>query len=258
MKISQGKTAIVIPARYASTRLPGKLLLKESGKYLIQHVYEQACQAKCADRVILAIDDPKLGQAIDEFGGQWVMTNRDHFSGTDRIAEVSSKIDADIILNIQGDEPLIDPIQIEELNQLLVANPEASMATLAVPIQDEKTYLNPNAVKVVFDNQNNALYFSRSPIPFVRDGKPDFQVKRAWAYLHIGVYAYRKQSLEKFTQLPISPIEKIEKLEQLRALFAGWQIKVGITNTHGIGVDTWDDYQRFLQIYRANKEKIAA
>src|SRR5262249_13492603 len=168
------KTAIVIPARYRSSRLPGKPLLKETGKYLVQHVYERACLARRAQEVIVATDDPRIAAAVEHFGGRVVMTRRDHPTGTDRVAEVARGLGADVIVNLQGDEPLIEPATLDLLPQLLQRDPDAPMATLAVPISSQEQWHNPNCVKVVCDDRGRALYFSRSPIPFVRDGKPDF------------------------------------------------------------------------------------
>src|SRR5262245_1894014 len=167
-------TAILIPARYASTRLPGKPLLRQTGKYLIQHVYERACQARCASQVIVATDDPRIAAAVHSFGGRVAMTRRDHPSGTDRVAEVAARLDADRVLELQGDEPLVDPAALDLLAELLARDPGAEMATLAVPITSLEQWQNPSCVKVVRDQLGRALYFSRSPIPFVREGRPDF------------------------------------------------------------------------------------
>ena len=171
------KTAVVIPARYASTRLPGKPLLRETGKYLVQHVYERACQAHGVDQVVVATDDPRIASAVEGFGGRVEMTRRDHASGGDRVAEVARRLDADCVVNLQGDEPLIEPSSIETLIRVL-AESDADMATLAAPLQSVEQWRNPNCVKVVCDGAGQALYFSRSPIPFVRDGQPDFRCVR--------------------------------------------------------------------------------
>ena len=168
------KTAIVIPARYSSSRLPGKPLLRQTGKYLVQHVYERACQAKCANSVLVATDDPRIVAAVEKFGGRVLLTRRDHPSGTDRVAEVAQSLDADLIINLQGDEPLVEPSSLDLLADLLTNNGDADMATLAVPLRSPEKWHNPNIVKVVCDTNGRALYFSRSAIPYVRDGKPDF------------------------------------------------------------------------------------
>src|SRR5262245_26924236 len=161
------KTAVIIPARYASTRLPGKPLLRTTGKYLVQHVYERACQSR-ASQVIVATDDPRIVAAVESFGGRVVLTRRDHPSGTDRLAEVARRLDADVIVNLQGDEPLIDPATLDLLPAMLQRDEDADMATVAVPITSQEQWHNPNCVKVVSDACGRALYFSRSPIPFVR------------------------------------------------------------------------------------------
>ncbi len=252
------KTAIVIPARYASTRLPGKPLLRQTGKYLVQHVFERACQAKRADTVVVATDDPRIVSAVESFGGHVVRTRRDHPSGTDRVAEVAGQLDADLILNLQGDEPLIDPNHLDLLFDLLSKHPNADMATLATPLHSQEQWQNPNCVKVVRDATGRALYFSRSPIPYVRDGKPDFTLRPARFLLHVGLYAYRRPFLLRLAALPPEPLEQLEKLEQLRVLALGNPIQVGIVEQNGFGVDTYEDYQRFVAAYRHNPTGRAA
>src|SRR5437016_1295961 len=202
------KTAIVIPARYASSRLPGKPLLRQTGKYLVQHVYERACQAKCADTVVIATDDSRIVAAVESFGGRVMMTRRDHPSGTDRVAEVAAKLDADLLVNLQGDEPLIEPASLDLLADLLKNNPAADMATLAVPLRSVEQWRNPNCVKVVCDIKGRALYFSRSPIPFVRDGDPDLSVEPPHFLQHLGLYAYRRDLLAQLSQLPPAQLEQ--------------------------------------------------
>ena len=243
-------SAIVIPARYESTRLPAKALLRATGKYLVQHVYEQALKVRGIDQVVIATDDSRIMAAVAEFGGKAVMTRKDHPSGTDRIAEAASGIQADIVINLQGDEPLLDPTYLELLNQLMLDDPAAEMATLAVPVRNEETYHNPNAVKVVCDRSGNALYFSRSPIPYVRDALPDFHAEPPKFLHHLGLYAYRREALMKFATLAPHPLEESEKLEQLRALGYGWRIRVGVVPRAGHGVDTPADYERFVAEYR--------
>jgi 3-deoxy-manno-octulosonate cytidylyltransferase (CMP-KDO synthetase) len=243
------RTAIVIPARYASTRLPAKPLLKETGKYLIQHVYERACQSG-ADTVLVATDDARILSAVREFGGRVVMTRSDHLTGTDRIAEVAGRLEAEIIVNLQGDEPLIDPAYLDLLPQLLQRDLTADVATLAVPIATEEQYRDPNCVKVVCDSQGRALYFSRSPIPYVREGQPDFGRRPPLYLQHLGLYAYRRDFLLRLAQLPTVPLEQTEKLEQLRVLAAGNAICVGLVQHAGRGVDTPADYARFVETWR--------
>jgi 3-deoxy-manno-octulosonate cytidylyltransferase (CMP-KDO synthetase) len=252
------RIAIVIPARYASTRLPGKPLLKETGKYLIQHVYERACEARCATDVIVATDDERIFDAVREFGGRVVMTRSDHASGTDRIAEVAAHLPAALIINLQGDEPQFDPAALDHLAGLLISDSSADMATLAVPIADRDTYYNPNAVKVVCDVNGRALYFSRSPIPMARDGEPDFSARPPLFLQHLGVYAYRREFILKIANTQAHPLELTEKLEQLRVLATGGTIKVGFVAVAHKGVDTPNDYAEFVRAYRETQARRAA
>ncbi len=244
------KTAIIIPARYASSRLPGKPLLRETGKYLVQHVYERASQVRGVSQVLVATDDPRIVAGVQSFGGKVVMTRRDHPSGTDRVAEAARQTDADVVINLQGDEPLIEPASLELLIQLLDRDSSADMATLATPLASLEQWHNPNCVKVVRDFTGRALYFSRSPIPFVRDSQPDFNLRPARFLQHLGVYAYRRHFLQSLAALPPEPLEQLEKLEQLRVLALGRQIQVGVVEQAGIGVDTIEDYRRFVAEYR--------
>lgn len=244
------KTAIIIPARYASSRLPAKPLLRETGKYLIQHVYERACESS-ADVAVVATDDARIFDAVKSFGGNVVMTRDDHVSGTDRVAEVAEKLDADIIVNLQGDEPLIEPATLDLVARLLENDRGSTMATLAVPITTMEQWRDPNCVKVVCDEQGRALYFSRSPIPFVRDGEPDFTTGRFLQ--HLGLYAYRRDFLLKLAKLPPAPLELTEKLEQLRVLALGYAIQVGVVPHAHRGVDTPADYRRFVEMYRHSR-----
>jgi 3-deoxy-manno-octulosonate cytidylyltransferase (CMP-KDO synthetase) len=249
------KTAIIIPARYASSRLPAKPLLRETGKFLVQHVYERACESG-ADMAIVATDDRRIFDAVKSFGGRVVMTRDDHPSGTDRVAEVAAKLDADIIVNLQGDEPLIEASTLDQLTRLLKDDREAMMATLAVPITAAEQWRDPNCVKVVCDALGRALYFSRSPIPFVRDGEPDFATGRFLQ--HLGLYAYRREFLLTLATLPPEPLELTEKLEQLRVLALGQRIKVVIIPKAHRGVDTPADYARFVAEHQRAQAKAAA
>jgi 3-deoxy-manno-octulosonate cytidylyltransferase (CMP-KDO synthetase) len=251
------KTAIIIPARFASQRLPGKPLLRETGKYLIQHVYERAC-ASSADVVLIATDDRRIADAVDDFGGDCVMTRADHPNGTDRVAEVAQSLDADVIVNLQGDEPLVEPGTLDLLPDLLRRNPNAEMATLATPIPSAEQWHNPNCVKVVLDSAGNALYFSRSPVPFVRQGHPDFTARPSPFLQHLGLYAYRRSFLLELARLPTQRLEELEKLEQLRVLALGYKIHVGVVLHPSIGVDTPEDYARFVEIYRQQQTARAA
>jgi 3-deoxy-manno-octulosonate cytidylyltransferase (CMP-KDO synthetase) len=242
---------IVIPARYASVRLPGKPLLTDTGRYLIQHVYEQAVRARRASAVIVATDDERIAAAVRSFGGSVAMTRADHASGTDRIAEVAGTLDAELIVNLQGDEPQFDPAHLDLLVDLVSDEPTVDMATLATPLRSAADYLNPNVVKVVCDDARRALYFSRSPIPFVRDGEPDFTNTPLFLQ-HLGVYAYRRRVLLDLAVAPPHPLEQSEKLEQLRALARGIAIKVGVIPTAHRGVDTPADYAEFVRSYRSS------
>lgn len=243
------RVAIVIPARFASSRLPGKPLLRETGKYLIQHVYERACDARCASDVFVATDDERIFAAVREFGGRPVMTRADHASGTDRVAEVAAYLAADVVINLQGDEPQLDPAAIDLLADLM-RDPASDMATLAVPIPDADSYYSPNVVKVVCDDHDRALYFSRAPIPMVRDGAPDFTAQPARFLQHLGVYAYRRNFLQRIAAALPHPLEQSEQLEQLRVLGTGGTIAVGRVARAHRGVDTPADYAEFVRWYR--------
>ena len=237
----------IIPARLGSTRLPNKPLLRDTGKFLIQHVVEQVRRAEVLDEVIVATDDESIVTACDHFGAQAVMTRADHATGTDRIAEVARRLelaDDDIVVNVQGDEPEIDPASIVELVDLMRRCPDDTpMATLATPLAVADA-ADPNRVKVVFDLAGRAMLFSRSPIPFDRDGTGNVQ-----PYLHLGLYAYRAGFLQTFTGLPQTPAERAEKLEQLRALEHGYRIAVGVVLEHTAGIDTPADYAAFVARY---------
>jgi 3-deoxy-manno-octulosonate cytidylyltransferase (CMP-KDO synthetase) len=249
---------VVIPARFASTRLPAKPLLRETGKYLVQHVYEQAQKARLVDQVIVATDDERIVAAVRSFGGTVVMTRADHLTGTDRIAEVAERIDADIIVNLQGDEPLFEPEAIDRLIRQLQSDPAAGIATLAVPIRDRATYQNPNCVKVVHDDRGRALYFSRSPIPMVRDGEPAWHQEPPQFLMHLGVYAYRRSVLLELARTPPHPLEALEKLEQLRFLACGGTIQLGVIPQAHRGVDTPEDYAAFVKVYELQRRARAA
>jgi 3-deoxy-manno-octulosonate cytidylyltransferase (CMP-KDO synthetase) len=230
------RTLGVIPARYEAQRFPGKPLALIAGQPLVQRVYERARQAKRLDRVVVATDDARIADAVRGFGGEIVMTSPTCPSGTDRAAEVVRKLDAELIVNIQGDEPLMRPEMIDELVAGLAGDAGCAMATLARAITDLAEVANPNVVKVVFGVTGHALYFSRHPIPFER--------APATHYKHIGIYAYRREFLLKFVEMPQSMLEQTEKLEQLRALENGYAIKVLVTPFDSIGVDVPADVQR--------------
>jgi len=241
----------VIPARFASTRLPGKPLLSETGRTLIQHVVEAAQQAKSVQRIIVATDDPRIAEAVAAFGGEFMMTRADHPTGTDRVAEVAAKLDnAGIIVNLQGDEPEVSGHALDQVVALLQDDPDAPMATLATPIRVEGIYHDPSCVKVVISHRHRALYFSRSPIPHHRDGLPVGPEAPPLAHLHLGLYAYRRDFLLNLKELPASPLETSEKLEQLRVIQAGYPIAIGVVEEPGVGIDTPEDYRRFVERWR--------
>ena len=231
------KVAVVIPSRYASSRFPGKPLALLCGRPMVQHVYEKAA-ASSADMVLVATDDDRIYNAVEAFGGKAVMTSENHPSGTDRIAEavLNCGEKVDIIINVQGDEPLIPTSVIDELIDIMKKDPSIAMATVGVP--DERERMTENNVKVVFGADNYALYFSRSMIPFLRAGGTEVP-----PYLHWGIYAYRRETLERFVQLPPGKLEECEKLEQLRALENGIRIYVHVSNLTSIGIDTPADLE---------------
>jgi 3-deoxy-manno-octulosonate cytidylyltransferase (CMP-KDO synthetase) len=246
------RVVAVLPARFASTRLPGKPLLAETGKPLIQHVVEAAREAERLERVIVATDDLRIAEAVHRFGGEAVLTRSDHPSGTDRVAEVAASLtEAEIIVNLQGDEPEISAHALNQVVELVDAHDDVAMATLATPIRSEAVYRDPSCVKVVFTSAGRALYFSRSPIPFHRDGPVCASAAGPMAYLHLGLYAYRRSFLLGLSALPPSPLEMAEKLEQLRVLEAGYAIAVGIVEEPSIGIDTPEDYRRFVERWKA-------
>jgi 3-deoxy-manno-octulosonate cytidylyltransferase (CMP-KDO synthetase) len=229
----------VVPARYGSSRLPAKALAEIAGVPMIVRVWRQASKAKSIARVIVATDDERIAAPVLAAGGEATMTSPTHASGTDRLAEVASKIVADIYLGVQGDQPFIAPDDLDALAEAMRADASIQMATLATPIIDLLEWTDPNKVKVVCGADSNALYFSRSPIPYARDGGMPKEALR-----HIGVYAYRRDFLMKFAALPMGVLESIEKLEQLRALEHGYVIKVVRSVAPSIEVDTADDLAR--------------
>ena len=243
----------IIPARYASTRLNGKPLLNIAGKPMIQWVYERAKKAKLTNDVIAATDDKRVFDAVRYFGGTAVMTSPEHRTGTDRIAEAADGLNVDIIVNVQGDEPLIEPEMIDEAIRPLTNDSEIVVATLKTKIKDEKELNNPNVVKVVTDKNDFALYFSRLPVPYYRDEWKDLKHltvhgSRFTVFKHIGLYVYRKDFLLKFAKMKPTPLEEAEKLEQLRVLENGYKIKVVETEHDSIGVDTEEDLEKVRKI----------
>lgn len=233
----------IIPARYESSRLPGKAILPLAGKPMIQWVYEGAKRASSVERVLIATDDARIAEVAQSFGCEAVMTSPDHPSGTDRVAEALGSGNPDVVVNVQGDEPLIDPNVIDQLVGVFSSPDKPRMATMAHPLTPAEA-LDSSKVKLVFDNKHNALYFSRAPIPLGRDGEhQEF-------YLHIGIYAYTPETLREFVALPPGRLENIEKLEQLRALESGIPIRVTVTNYRSFGVDTLEDAHRMERLLR--------
>ena len=239
------KAIVVVPARYDSSRFPGKVLAKDTGKFLVQHTYERALCAHTVDFVLIATDSDKVMEACKSFGGSCVMTSVEHQSGTDRIAEAVAGIDADIVVNLQADEPEIDPACIDKLVELLDRTPDAQMATLVAGIDDAKSVNDPNVVKVVVDKDGRAIYFSRSVIPYDRDNGG---VGSVGDYLrHLGIYAYRIDFLLRYTTLAQSKLEKLEKLEQLRVIENGYTIITGKVDHAWEGIDTPQQYADFVK-----------
>ena len=246
------KVVCIIPSRYHSTRFAGKPLADLCGKPMIQHVYERVMQSKTLSYAAVATDDERIFTAVKEFGGQAVMTSPRHRSGTDRVAEAVAGLglkEDDIVVNIQGDQPLFEPSQIDEVAGPLLADPAISMATLIYKIVRGEEIFHPNAVKVVFDADHFALYFSRATVPYVRD-----RGKRASFYKHHGIYAYRKSFLDTFTRLPEGKLERLESLEQLRALEHGYRIKVVETLHDSVEVDTPEELARVSDIILRSQE----
>lgn len=243
---------IVIPARLASTRLPGKLLLRETGKTLLQHTFEAAGQARRPTGICIAADHASVFDEARAFGSEVRMTSTDLASGTDRVAAVARDlIQADIIVNVQGDEPELSGAAIDLVVELLEANPQAVMSTLATPIRSREQLEDPACVKVVFDQQGRALYFSRSPIPHARQWDDALlSSEPASFHQHVGMYAYRRDFLLRLAEMPRSTLEKIENLEQLRVLEAGEEILVGVIDEPTRGIDTPADYRAFVERWR--------
>lgn len=235
----------VIPARYHSSRLPGKAMAMIADKPMIQHVWERARRCVALEEVIIATDDERICDSAVDFGARVVMTRLDHVCGTDRVAEVAARLDADMIVNIQGDEPLLCPETIEQALAPLLADPSIPMGSLRRAFDDPDEAFDPNVTKVVVDQNDCALYFSRARIPFVRDpaqAPPTF-------YHHLGLYVYRRDFLLTFTRLQPGPLEQAERLEQLRALEHGYRIKVPLTEHPSIGVDTPEDLERVRRLF---------
>ena len=251
----------IIPARYAATRLPGKPLSQIHGRTMIERVHERASAARRVDRVLVATDDDRVVEAVRAFGGEAVLTSPRHATGTDRLAEVARSIDAEIVINVQGDEPMLDPAGIDAVAEALVSEPGLEIATLSLPLRSLDEMLAPSVVKVVTDASGRALYFSRSPIPHVRQGAgadaraaAAAAVARGLARKHVGLYGYRREALLRFAALPIAPLEEAEGLEQLRALAAGMRIRVvPLDGEAGVAVDTPEDLERVRALLAPEK-----
>lgn len=236
-----------IPARYDSTRFPAKVLANDTGKYLIQHTYERAQMSRLASEVVIAADDDRIVAAARSFGARCILTSKDHASGTDRVAEVASRLKVDVVVNLQADEPEIDPAHIDRVVELLIESGDGDMATLGTAFQSREQVADPNAVKVVTDCFGRAIYFSRSVIPYDREahgvGPLPYYMR------HIGIYAYRREFLLELTALPQTPLERLEKLEQLRAIENGHTILVGQVEHTCDGIDTPQQYAEFVKRY---------
>jgi 3-deoxy-manno-octulosonate cytidylyltransferase (CMP-KDO synthetase) len=251
----------IIPARYGSTRLPGKPLARIGGKPMIQHVYESASKAKVLERVLVATDDRRVEEAVHGFGGEVMMTSKGHASGTDRLAEVARKIKADWFVNVQGDLPFIQPETIARGVQPLRRDRSIPMGTVGTPIFDEAEWRDPNIVKVLTNREGFALYFSRAPIPYVRNGDVDLNGKkprpgakrRLWGHRHVGLYVYRRDFLLQFARLHPTPLERIETLEQLRALAYGHRIFVAAVDERSVEVDTAEDLAKAERYWRQSR-----
>lgn len=242
----------VIPARYGSTRFAAKMLADRTGKPLVQHVYEQVARARRIGRTIIATDDERIATAVKRFGGEVAMTREDHQSGTDRVAEVAARLSDDLVLNVQGDEPEMDPDNIDRLVALLEGDADCRIGTVAVPFPDDRpgegpgSPADPNCVKVVLDRRGRALYFSRAMIPFPRDtaGRPP---RVSDWLLHLGIYGFRRATLLELAGLTPSRIEQVERLEQLRWLENGYAISVAVGSRPSAGIDTPEDYEAFVR-----------
>ncbi len=242
------KTSIIIPARYASTRFPGKPLIDIRGKAMIQRVYEQASLCKLADSVIVATDDERIFEHVKPFG-KVMMTSSTHSTGTERCAELAQQLDADLIINVQGDEPFLHPEQVDTLIRFMIEHKEFSIGTLAKSIAHLEELNSPHTVKVVFNGLHEAIYFSRHAIPFLRDKKTDNPLKQHTFYKHIGMYAYHRKTLLGIAGLSPTPLEQAESLEQLRWLENG--IGIGITETthESVSIDTPEDLEMALELF---------
>jgi 3-deoxy-manno-octulosonate cytidylyltransferase (CMP-KDO synthetase) len=235
------KVVVVIPARYGSTRLPGKPLVSIAGKPMIQRVFERAKLAQCVNQVIVATDDERIVKAVEAFGGEARMTRSDHRTGTERVAEVAAHVEGDVFVNVQGDEPLLDPAAVDAAVTSLLEDPPASIATVATPIKTPADIMDPNVVKTVLDFEGNAIYFSRAPIPWVREAASKVLARHL---KHLGLYVFDREALLEYPTLPPGELERIEQLEQLRWLENGWKIRVAEVEHDAVSVDVPEDVAR--------------
>ena len=245
--MSAAKVVVVIPARYGSTRLPGKPLVLLAGKPMIQRVYERAKMAERADRVIVATDDERIVKAVEGFGGEARMTRTEHRTGTERVAEVAAHADGGVFVNVQGDEPLLDPHAIDTAVNALLEEPQASISTVATPIRSPGDIMDANVVKTVLDFDGNAIYFSRAPIPWVRDTASKIVVRHL---KHLGLYVFQRDALLEYPTLPQGELERIEQLEQLRWMENGWKIRVAEVEHDAVSVDVPEDVARVEKLLR--------
>jgi len=242
------KVVVVIPARYASTRLPGKPLVSLAGKPMIQRVHERAKLATRADRVIVATDDERIVEAVQAFGGEARMTRADHRTGTERVAEVAAHEQGDVFVNVQGDEPLLDPVAVDAAVISLLEEPIAEISTVATRIKTPADIMDPNVVKVVLDFEDNALYFSRAPVPWARDTASKVHVRHL---KHLGLYVFRREALLEYATLPQGELERVEQLEQLRWLENGWKIRVAEVEHDAVSVDVPEDVARVEKLLQS-------
>src|SRR5262245_37591577 len=249
--MDSSQMVIVIPARYGSTRLPAKPLVPLAGKPMIQRVYERAKLAKSAGRVIVATDDDRILKAVQDFGGEARMTRTEHRTGTERIAEVAAHVEGEVFVNVQGDEPLLDPAAVDAAVAALLEEPAAAVSTVAVPIRTPADIMDPNVVKTVLDFDDNALYFSRAPIPWVRDSAHKIHARHL---KHLGLYVFQRDALLEYPTLPQGELERLEQLEQLRWMENGWKIRVAEVEQDAISVDVPEDVARVKKLL-AEKSK---
>jgi 3-deoxy-manno-octulosonate cytidylyltransferase (CMP-KDO synthetase) len=249
--MSPARVVVVIPARFGSTRLPGKPLVPLAGKPMIQRVYERARMAQRAGRVIVATDDERIVKAVETFGGEARMTRVDHRTGTERVAEVAAHVEGDVFVNVQGDEPLLDPVAVDAAVQALLEEPAAEIATVATPVKTPGDIMDPNVVKTVLDFDGNALYFSRAPIPWVRSTVGKVLARHL---KHLGLYVFQRDALLEYPTLPQGDLERVEQLEQLRWLENGWKIRVAEVEHDAVSVDVPEDVARVERLIQDGGE----